>query len=445
MSRQNKNRYPCLHRASTRLIVGTVLAIAMGVLPLAGAEPPGHDHGHAHPEPATKAGEQPHSDGTGDRDEHGAHADEVTLTEEAVRRNGIQVAEARARKLTARISATARLAFNGEAMAHVGSLVSGRARVLKARVGDVVRKGDVLAVIDSAALGEAQSDYLQKRSAAENLAPIAELAKTAYERAQAIHDESQGISLTEVQSRQREYRTLQGELAAARMSQISAGNRLMLFGMTEASVKTLVETGTMAPSFEVRAPIDGTVIQREVTQGELVGPEKDALFVLADMRSLWVLADVPEAQSGAVAVGQPVEITVVALPGEVIKGTVAYLSPELDASTRTARVRVEVDNPAGRLRAGMFARAEITAAAPGGEPVVAVPDEAIQTVEGESAVFVPVAGEANTFAKRPVTIGPAVGGMVPIVAGLKAGEPFVATGSFLLKAELGKAGASHEH
>ncbi|HMO83589.1 MAG TPA: hypothetical protein PKC18_01580, partial [Lacipirellulaceae bacterium] len=85
------------------------------------------------------------------------------------------------------------------------------------------------------------------------------------------------------------------------------------------------------------------------------------------------------------------------------------------------------------------------AGAAGGDPVLAVPDAAIQTVEGEPAIFVPVAGEPNTYAKRAVGIGSSVGGMVPVFAGLKDGEQYVSVGSFILKAELGKAGAAHEH
>ena len=123
------------------------------------------------------------------------------------------------------------------------------------------------------------------------------------------------------------------------------------------------------------------------------------------------------------------------------------ITPELDQMTRTARVRVEVPNPDAKLLPGMFATAQISAvgSAGGDEPVIAVPEEAVQIVEGEPAVFVPVDGEPNTFAKRPVGVGKPIGGLVPIFAGLKEGEKFVARGSFILKAEIGKEGAAHEH
>ena len=96
----------------------------------------------------------------------------------------------------------------------------------------------------------------------------------------------------------------------------------------------------------------------------------------------------------------------------------------------------------------MFVQVEVVGQTPGGsdpEAMVAVPEGAVQTVEGGAAVFVPVQGEANTFAKRAVTIGPVTGGLVPIYAGLVEGESFVSAGSFILKAELGKGGAGHGH
>jgi cobalt-zinc-cadmium efflux system membrane fusion protein len=401
----------------------------------------GHAEGDAHAEPAAKpaGGEDPHDHGGGE------HADEVKLTAEAVRSAGIRLATVKPQSLTATIGAPARVAYNAEGVAHVGSLVNGRVVELPVRVGDTVKKGDVLAVIDSHELGAAQSEYLQRRTATETARPAIELAKSAFDRAQQLYDQTQGISLTEVQSRQKEYRTAVGELAAAEAALRAAANRLQLLGMDEAAVTSLGQTDKLDSTYRVRAPIAGRVIEREATLGELVGPDKERLLMLADMNTVWVLADVPEAELPLIAEGAAVQISVAAGGGETFEGKVAYLSPELDAATRTARVRVEVSNADMKLRPGMFARTEIAAGAAGGEPVLAVPDAAIQTVEGEPAVFVPVAGEPNTYAKRAVGIGPTIGGMVPVFAGLKDGEQYVSVGSFILKAELGKAGAAHEH
>jgi membrane fusion protein, heavy metal efflux system len=134
--------------------------------------------------------------------------------------------------------------------------------------------------------------------------------------------------------------------------------------------------------------------------------------------------------------------------GQKFEGEVSYLSVMIDPATRTAHARIEVPAAALSLRPGMFAQVEIVATDPDGgvpAPSVAVPEEAVQIVEGAPAVFVPVANEPNTFAKRAVTVGKAVGGLVPIYSGLVDGEKFVTAGSFILKAELGKAGAEHVH
>ena len=400
----------------------------------------GHNHGNG--QAHGSGGEQ------GDGHDHGAgHADELVLTPEAIRGSGIRVAKATRQTLVSTITAPARVAYDAEQVAHIGSVLTGRVAELKVRVGDTVQKGDVLVVIDSTELGEAQSDYLQKRTAVETAKPAVDIAKSAYDRAKQLYEKSQGTTLTELQKRQGEYQAAQGALRSAEAALTAAENRLRLLGMPKEAVQALGKGDDIDPKYAVRAPIGGRVIEREVTLGELVGPEKERLMTIADLGTVWVLADVPEAKLGEISNASKVQITVPALGSQTFDGTVSYVSPELDPSTRTARVRVEVENPEAKLLPGMFARAEITAAATedSAEPVVAVPQEAVQTVEGEPAIFVPVEGEPNTFAKRQVGIGRALGGMVPVFAGLKEGERYVAAGSFILKAELGKAGAAHEH
>ncbi|HRK32759.1 MAG TPA: efflux RND transporter periplasmic adaptor subunit [Tepidisphaeraceae bacterium] len=406
------------------------------------------------PEPA--AGKQDkaadsHKEGGGDDHEghaHGGdeHTDEVVLTPQAIRSHGIKVSRAKPRKLTAVIIAPGRVAYNAEKVAHVGSAVTGRVAQLKVRIGDVVQTGDTLLIIDSPELGEAQSDYLQKRTAVEIAKPAVDLAKSSFERAQQLYDKDQGIALTEVQKRQGEFQAAKGNLQSATAALTAAENRLHLLGVKQDAIESLARTGEIDPQYIVRAPIGGRVIEREATLGELVGPDKERLLMLADLNPIWVSADIPETNISQVSVGSKVEITVPAIAVESFEGIVSYVAPELDPSTRTARVRVEVPNDGTRLLPGMFATASIAVGGSAAEEaILAVPEEAIQTVEGEPSVFVPVANEANTFTKRVVAIGQSISGFVPIYAGLKEGESFVASGSFILKAELGKAGAAHEH
>lgn len=190
------------------------------------------------------------------------------------------------------------------------------------------------------------------------------------------------------------------------------------------------------------------MIEREVTLGELVSPDKEALVVIADTTTLWVLADVPDTRLPEVSIGAATRIVSGGAAAHIHDGAVSYISPMVAPRTRSARVRIEVNCEHGVLRPGVFVQVEIVAGEPpiGTESAgVAVPETAIQIVEGRSAVFVPVEGEPGTFAKREVTAGKPIGGWTPIISGLKPGERFVADGSFILKAELQKSSAEHDH
>jgi len=379
------------------------------------------------------------------------HADEVALTSDALARYGVEVRVAESAVLQRTITAPARVGFNTEAMAHVGSPLRGRVAEVSVRVGDSVVRGQELAVIESPELGEAQAELLQRQVAVQTAAPAVELSRIAWERAHGLYEQSRGISLTEVQRHEAEYKSAVASLKAAESASKAAANRLRLLGMTDEAIEALTDTGDVIPRYAIRAAIDGVVVQREVTLGELVSPERAYLMVLADATNLWVLADVPEAKLAQVQLGAAAWITVGAL-GEAgarrLEGAVAFLSPFVDATTRTAQVRIEVPAAELGLRPGMFVQAEIVASSTedmSTAPSVVVSEEALQTVEGGPAVFVPVDGEPGVFRKRAVAVGRAFGGKVPIHSGLAAGELYVSAGSFVLKAELGKGAAAHQH
>ena len=448
-----------------RPLIATFAALAAAVAIVAPLNrckhhPPGagHDHGSTSPSKArandahdTTDGHDHASDSEGGSPEEGGHADEVTLTPDAIERYGVKAQPARLRFLRPTLTAPARVGFNAESMAHVGSPIRGRAVDIKVRLGDRVKQGDPLLEVESPELGEAQADFFQKRISAQAAAPAVDLTKVAWERAKSLHEQSQGISLTDVQKREAEYIAAVAAQRAAEAGVIGSENRLHLLGMTRSDVEQLAKTGQISPRFTLHAPIDGQVVEREVTLGELVSPDREALLVLANMNTLWVLADVPEARLPEVAVGAPARAAIGPATGvgaRILEGRIAFIAPVIDSDTRTAQVRIEVASDSLALKPGMFAEVEITATDPAntdGAPVVAVPDEAVQTIEGGTAIFVPVKGEPGTFAKRAVTVGPAVSGMVPILSGLVEDEEFVFSGAFILKAELGKGSAAHQH
>ena len=442
----DRSAAPCVNRRARLAASAWILSFAL----LASCDEQGKDSLGAVRVDAAEQGDHGGEDGHA----HGGeaeHADEVMLTSDAITRYGIKMQAAQLWVLRSTISAPARVGFNTEAMAHVGSPLRGRIAEINVRVGDPVKSGQQLAVIESPELGEAQADYLQRGVAVQTAGPAAELSKVAWQRAQDLYEKSQAISLTEVQRREAEHKMAIAALKAAESSRTAAANRLHLLGMNDEAIEALAASGEVDPRHSIRAAIEGVVVQREVTLGELVGPDRESLMVLADATNLWVLVDVPEAKllrvhSGAkawVGVGSGSEPR-----AKRFEGSVTFISPFVDPTTRTAQVRIEVPAEGMGLRPGMFAQAEITEQDPNESdptPVIAVPEDALQTVESGPALFVSVKEEPNTFAKRAVTIGRAVGGLVPVFSGLAEGEEYVSEGSFILKAELGKGAAAHEH
>ena len=463
---RNSQRRPLAQFAALLIL----LAVAALTLPGCGKDHDDHD-GHDHAKhAANKAGDgnaHDHSDEDGhghdDHDhDHGeeedGHADEVKLTDEAVRRYGVQVAEAKRVVLRPTFVAPARVGLNTEAMSHVSTALTGRVSDIKVKLGSEVKRGDELLVIESPELAASQSDLLHKRTLRQTAEPAVQIAKIAWERSKALFEKSQGIALSEVERREAEYQAALATLRAAESEVVVAEQRLRLIGMKPDAIERLIKTGELSPHHSIKAEIDGVVISREVTLGERVSPDREAIMVLADTRTLWVLADVPESKQAGVKIGTPARVflgsqTVAIADGRApqsFEGTVTLIAPLVDPTTRTVQVRIEVPAEANRahaMKAGMFAQAEVSLVNDGDEvaPQIAVSDAAIQTVESGPAVFVPVKGEPNTFAKRSVAVGTAVGGLVPVLSGLEEGEQYVTSGTFILKAELGKGSAAHEH
>jgi len=394
---------------------------------------------------------EPHAETQAQLDPHHAAShreacvDDVTLSEDALARYGIAVEPVQAVTLTPKVSAPGHLALPQGAVARVGSPLSGRIVALPVRSGDAVARGDTLLVIESSDLVAAQSDYLQRRTVAVTTGPAVELARNALERARELHERVQGVALAEVQRREGELRSAERDHELARAAESAARNELALLGMSADAIHGLEQTGTVEPRLALTAPIAGRVVQMSATLGELVDPQKDRLIVLGDLGTLWAVAEVSESRLAEVALGATAVVTVPALANHSARGTVESIAAVLEASTRTAEVRVELDNERGAMLPGMFVQVEIESSLGAGAPVLALPDAAVLTIEGRPSVFVPLAPGASTFCKHAIEIGAPVGDMIPVLFGLEAGELVVVAGTFRLKAEHGKAAAEHEH
>ncbi len=167
----------------------------------------------------------------------------------------------------------------------------------------------------------------------------------------------------------------EGALATAQAAMTAAANKLHLLGMNDQAIYELLKSGKVIPRYVVRSPLSGEVVERLVNLGELVKPEREKLFVVADTSTLWVWADVPEVRAREVAIGCAAKITLAADAEQSFAGVVSHIAPSIDDATRSLRVRIEVkSDPA--LRPGMFAQAEIAGktTSESAESVVTVPE-----------------------------------------------------------------------
>jgi RND family efflux transporter MFP subunit len=215
--------------------------------------------------------------------------------------------------------------------------------------------------------------------------------------------------------------------------------------MNDQAIYELLKSGKVTPRYVVRTPLSGEVIERSVNLGELVKPEREKLFVVADTSVFWVWADVPEARVPEVAAGESAEIVLATGIEQKFSGVISHLAPSIDPETRSLRVRIDVkSNPA--LRPGMFAEVRLSGKPAGdtAEAMLIVPQSAIQTVEGSTAVFVPVQGELNSFQARKVSVGACADGFACVISGLEEGEKIVTAGGPILKADLLKSSAKDE-
>jgi len=366
--------------------------------------------------------------------EPGGEAEPLRLTAASAARHGVELAPVATRALRRLLRAPAHVAFDEARTAHIGCALRGRVAEVPVSLGTNVDAGDPLLVVDSPELGEAQVEWLQRRSALQSAAPRVDYAERAWRRAKALFDESHGIAEAEVLRREAEHAAAAAALREAEVALLAARQRLLLLGMAADDVDALAAGGDVVPRLTIRAPFAGTVIARDVTLGELVSPDRDMLLAISDTSRLWVLADVPESQIGAVRPGAVVHVHRGRHGDEAAAtGAVDRIAPTVDRATRTAEVRVVVEGGSS-LKAGMFVEACVEVPAEGGREVVAVPVEAVQTVDRREVVFVPVAGEPHAFRMRPVELGELVDGYRPVRAGLAAGEQVVTTGSFVLKA-----------
>jgi len=372
----------------------------------------GHDEGKEHKEKKEEHG---------DHEEHG-ESGSVKMTVEMQKQNGVVVGEAKKQRLGGVISVTGKVAANADRIAHVSPRIPGKVIAVRASLGDSVSSGQPLVTLDSVELGESLNRYHQSKTRLQ-------LAKNKLDRVMALSDKKI-IARKDVFQAESDYQIAEAEFH-------NDEERLSLYGVSVADLKN----GThRKPVLTVRSPISGVITEKQAVVGELSDPSK-SLYTIADLSSVWILVDVNEKDLSKVRKGQSATVTVGAFPDLKLKGRITHIADLVNEATRTVKARIEVANPGRKLKPEMFATVEL-ALPSDTPPVLAVPEEALQELEGKKVLF--VTEDGTEFEPRKVELGRASGGMAEVLSGLKEGERYAIKGSFLLKSEMQK-GELGEH
>ncbi len=326
----------------------------------------------------------------------------------------VKTGEVQMASMSGVIQVAGRIEANETRIARVSAPVSGRITELDVVEGQNVRRDDLLAVVTSTQLSEAQAAYLRAGL-------MRRQAERAVERAKRLL-EADVIGSAELQRREAEFVQSNLDLNAAR-------DQLRLLGMPDAAMEKLETTRTVNPSSHIPASIDGTVLQRNVTPGQMV-QSAETVCVLADLSSVWLVADVPEQAAGSVAVGKAVEAEIPALPGIKLHGKLSFVSSTVNPETRTVRIRMDLANPQRRYKPAMLATMTVKDLP---EMKRVLPLSAIVREENKDFVFVQTGD--NSFRLRPVTLEPGNEGVKILVDGLASGEKVALEGAFHLNTE----------
>jgi cobalt-zinc-cadmium efflux system membrane fusion protein len=317
----------------------------------------------------------------------------------------------------------------------VFSPYSGHVTRLVARAGDTVNKGDPLFGIQATELAQAQNDLITAAASLRTAKAQLNLATTNEKRQHELYI-AQGAALKDWQQAQVDLATAQGGMNSASIALVAVRNRLRIFGKSDKDIDQLETTADIlrvdADSL-VTAPISGTVVQRQIGLGQnIVSASSGAsnpLFMIGDLSKVWLVGNAREEDATYMHKGDPIEVSLLAIPNKVFKAHLTYVAASIDPNTHRLPVRAEVDNTTGELKPEMFASFRIITgeddAAPG------VPDSAI-VYEGDSAHVWLADDKAKTLAMQPIKVGRIRHGLVEALEGLKPGDKIVTSGAVFI-------------
>ena len=342
---------------------------------------------------------------------------EVKLDEAQIRKANIAIQAVGPGSIQSVTRFQGEVRFNEDRTAHVVPRLAGVAEAVPSNLGETVKQGQVLAVITSTELSEQRSELLtaQRRRVA---------AKITYVREKKLWEDRI--------SAEQDYLQAQTALQEADIALQNARQKLEAVG---AGGK--VGGGIGLNRFEIRAPFDGTIVEKHLALGEAV-KEDASIFTVADLRTVWAEFAVSPKDLETVRVGQKVVVSSSAFESQV-EGTVSYVGALLGEQTRTARARVTLSNPKGAWRPGLFVTVAVLGDSQAAPLVVSA--DALQTVDNKPVVFKAV---PTGFVSMPIKVGRNDGTNVEVLQGLKAGDKVASSNTYVLKADLGKSSVEEE-
>lgn len=339
----------------------------------------------------------------------------VVMSDEQLKQNGVQILTAGPARIKTSLQLIGEIRLNEDRTVYVVPRLAGIVEAVRANAGDQVRKGQLLAVISSQSLSDQRSELL---SAQKRLA----LARTTYEREKILWEEKI--------SAEQDYLQARAAMQEAQIMAQSARQKLAALGASPASANLT--------QYEIRSPIDGVITDKRISTGS-VTKEDANIFVISDLSTVWVDLTVRAEDINALKTGQKGTVKSSAFDAQD-SGTVSYIGALVGEQTRTAKARLVLANPKGIWRPGLPVNVDLVADEV--EVPVAVSADAIQTVRDWTVVF---GRYDKQLEARPLVLGRSDGKFIEVLKGLNAGEQYAGSNSFLIKAELGKASASHDH
>jgi cobalt-zinc-cadmium efflux system membrane fusion protein len=348
----------------------------------------------------------------------------VSLSDAVLASTGIEVWTIGPRDITTTVERAGQVVADDTRVAHVVSILAGTIASIGPKAGDRVRQGDVLAVVHSRELADLRSAYLLATH------------HTEFARAAATREEALWKKKI---SAEKEYLAARRDAEEAELAERTAQQKLIALGDSPAFLAALRSApATALPRHEVRAPIDGIVLERDATIGEAVTAAA-AIFLIGDLSTVLVEVSVDAPDLVTLRLGQSARIAVAGGFQETT-ARISYLSPRIDPTTRRGTARVALANADGRWPPGLFVTVHFVEAT--ATVAMAVPVGAIQTFRDWQVVFFRF---GDWFEARPLELGRSDGRWIEVVSGLAPGDRYAATNSFAIKAEIGKLGATHDH